>query len=229
MNCSLWFGRCMIRKASEITEHFDLASLRGYFLGGKLAEWLREHGGEKQAAEIEQLSPHDPELDRKLAEIFGKAPAVRKEVFVGDRSVACGCRSFGSWSSGSGVNYGSGVLMVSAGSFVGGSYRAGSYSLGSFGGFRMWEWEWEWRLGGYGSFSGTSWRAGSFFGSWVFGSFAYLIGSFPGGSFGGTFPICGSFPAGNIFPFTADEYDRIMYETLRRCPLDCFGYGIHNI
>lgn len=214
MDCSLWFGRCRVNSASEIAEHFDMASLRGYFLGGSLEEWLREHGGEEQADRVSVLDPKDPALDSRLAEIFGQAAAEKNEVFRGDGALSAA--SAGSYSGGSGAaGYGSYL--------VGGSYAAGygSYgsAVGSFGGFRLWEWEWEWR---FGSFAGGSFLSGSF----GFGSFGSWLGSFAG-SFGwGSF----AFPMANGSRFiTADEYDRIMYLTLRRCPLDCFGYGIHIV
>lgn len=233
MDCSLWFGRCRINSASEIAEHFDMASLRGYYLGGSLAEWLREHGGEQQAALVEQLDPSDKDLDRRLAEIFEQAPAAKQEVFSGladNRRGCADCGSFsgsgvGSWNFGSGMGFGSMAL------------GSGSYFGGSFSRFSLWEWEWEWRFGGSfyrhsGSFGGTSWRGGSFMG-----------GSFGGGSFiwGGSFMLGSSFLGFGAYPFgsfaagygsfliSADDYDRIMYECLRKCPLDCFGYGIHII
>lgn len=245
MNCSLWFGRCRVNNASEITEHFDMASLRGYFLGGSLAEWLREHGGEEQAERVSRLDPRDPELDRRLAEIFGQAPAAKNEVFTGAAAVGasadCGCGNHGSgWNPGS-YAAGSGALYSGSGSYSAalGSFGYGSFSGGSFGGFRLWEWEWEWRFGyRSGSFSG-SFRRGSFSGSFLGGSFAGgSFGGLSGGSFGGWLgSFSGSFPWGSfVFPgvggsrfITADEYDRIMYMTLRRCPLDCFGYGIHIV
>ena len=203
MNCSLWFGRCRVNNASEIAEHFDLASVRGYFLGGSLAEWLREHGGEQQAAELDALDPKDPALDRRLAEIFGQAPRAEKKVFTGTAAAGCcsGGAGYGSGSSFRGSDFpGSFSLTSFLGNFGygSGSFFSGSYSVGSFGGFRMWEWEWEWR---YSSF----------------------LGSFGGGSFPGS-----GMGYGSRF-ITPDEYDRIMYETLRRCPLDCFGYGIHIV
>jgi hypothetical protein len=46
------------------------------------------------------------------------------------------------------------------------------------------------------------------------------VSSFGAGSFGG-------FGSGGFI--TADEYDRIMYECLRKCPLNCYGYGIHIV
>lgn len=261
MDCSLWFGRCRVNNASEIAEHFDMAALRGYFLGGSLSVWLREHGGEEQAAQVDLLDPADPELDSRLARIFGQAAPEKQEVFCGGpaavqgsavHGLADGCSgSGGSFGGGSfplggsfglSGSFGSGSFGGSLGSFAGGSF--GSYSLG--GNFRLWEWEWEWRFGG--SFRGGSFRGGSFGGgSFSVGSFAGLFGSFGYGSFGsysgggsyggygsysGYGSYCGYFPGGsfqNGFFISSDEYDRIMYEHLRRCPLNCFGYGIHLV
>lgn len=240
MDCSLWLNRCKVNSAAEIAEHFDIASLRGYFLGGSLAEWLREHGGSELADRIEALDPADPELNQRLAEIFGKK-AAQKPVFLGRGSAALGqCSgSFGSgMTAGSypvGSFSGSGSFALGSGvfSFGSGVFSAGSYLSGSFNKFHLWEWEWEWRLGG-------SFRSGSYsFGSYVFGSGAYLLGSgayllgsFRGGSFSaGSFGY-GSFGTGSFSAgagLSAEEYDRIMYECLRRCPLNCFGYGIHII
>lgn len=243
MDCCLWFNRCRISDASEIAKNFDMAALRGYFLGGSLSVWLREHGGEAYADRLDGIDPASPDLDAQLAQVFGKdvpecrevfvgAPAALKRVPVGS-SVAAGS----SYASGSGYSGSFGAGSGSAGSFSAGSwyygsFLSGSYSGGSFRKFRLWEWEWEWRFGG--SYRG-SFRGGSFgFGSYLFGSGSYLLGSFKGGSFSGSFPAGGSF-AGIYGSFcgwngmTAEEYDRIMYECLRRCPLDCFGYGIHII
>ncbi len=249
MDCCLWFNRCRISDAAEIAENFDIAALRGYFLGGRLADWLREHGGEAFADKIANIAPDSPDLDVQLARVFGKSEPERRVVFGGipaehsvpnagsfagsgvmGSSFAAGSGFFGGFGAGSGSA--GGYLSGSGyyGSFLSGSYSGGSY--GSFRKFRLWEWEWEWRFGG--SFRG-SFRGGSFaFGSYMFGSGAYLLGSFNRGSFSGSFPVFGSFGGayGSFFGWngmTAEEYDRIMYECLRKCPLDCFGYGIHII
>lgn len=242
MDCCLWFNRCRISDAAEIAENFDIAALRGYFLGGRLIEWLREHGGEAYADKLKMIDPASPDLDARLSMVFGKSAPEHREVFSGASaghsvhnagsfagSGAAGSFVWGyagSFAAGSG-----GVGSFSYGSGYYGSFLSGSYSGGSFRKFRLWEWEWEWRFGG--SFRG-SFRGGSFaFGSYMFGSGAYLLGSFNGGSFSGSFPggsfggAYGSFCGWN--GMTAEEYDRIMYECLRKCPLDCFGYGIHII
>ena len=247
MNCCLWFNRRKISSAAEISDNMDIAALRGYFLGGSLIEWLTEHDGKEYAGRLEKLDPADPELNRKLFEAFSESPQElpKKEMFCGNTSAAQCCTvgngsfgSFGSWrgfgsfaSSGFGGSYRWGMS--------GGSFSAGSYTMGSFGSFsrfHLWEWEWEWRFGGSfrwtGSFRGfgSGMTFGSFgmlgFGSYLFGSWGYLLGSFRGvpGIFGGSYA-----PGGNCWQLSSDEYDRIMYECLRRCPLDSFGYGIHIV
>lgn len=241
MDCCLWFNRCRISDAAEIAENFDIAALRGYFLGGRLVEWLREHGGEAFADKLEKLDPASADLDVRLSRIFGKEPPDHREVFCGIPAAERGVHNAGSfagsgavsssYAAGSGI-YGSFLSGSYSGSFLSGSY-SGSGS-GSFRKFRLWEWEWEWRFGG-------SFRGSFAFGAYVFGSGAYLLGSF-NGSLGGSFPggSFGSFTAKGSFGgaygsfcgwngMTAEEYDRIMYECLRKCPLDCFGYGIHII
>lgn len=226
MDCCLWLNRKKISSAAEIIDNFDLAAIRGYFLGGSLSEWLREHNGGVYADVIDTLDPSDEMLNDRLARAFGITPGAVQEVFCGSSGAnpAQNCSSFaGSLAAGSGM----------AGSY-GGSGVAANYSYGSFGSyagygsyrFSLWEWEWEWRFGRRGSFSLGS------FGSYLFGAGSYSFGSFGSfqpGSFSG---ICGSFTAGS-YGFggfvNADEYDRIMYECLRKCPLNCYGYGIHII
>ncbi|MGN1339210.1 MAG: hypothetical protein ACI4WS_02855 [Oscillospiraceae bacterium] len=240
MNCCLWFNRRKISSAADIADNMDLAALRGYFLGGSLATWLREHDGGDYEDMLEQLDPADPDLNNRLLAVFDKNPKQVQSagLFVGNTSAACGvCGVAGSFkASGSFGSFGFGGSFGSfgaSGAFNSGSFAWGSYALGSFTGFRLWEWEWEWRFGGSfrGSFRGLGSFGGSFggigFGSYVFGSGAYLLGSFRSGAmagFGGSY-----IPGGNNSWLTSDEYDRIMYECLRRCPLDSFGYGIHIV
>lgn len=226
MDCCLWLNRKKISSAAEIIDNFDLAAIRGYFLGGSLSEWLREHNGGVYADVIDTLDPSDEMLNDRLARAFGITPGAVQEVFCGSSGAnpAQNCSSFaGSLAAGSGM----------AGSY-GGSGVAANYSYGSFGSyagygsyrFSLWEWEWEWRFGRRGSFSLGS------FGSYLFGAGSYSFGSFGSfrsGSFSG---LSGSYTAGSYGSggfVTADEYDRIMYECLRKFPLNCYGYGIHII
>lgn len=100
-------------------------------------------------------------------------------------------------------------------------WQGGSFNLSTltFGSFHQWEWEWLLRLyGGAGSFNVTS-----------FGSFPIFgFGSFDVFGFFGKNPS--SFELRKFLENLAlDEYDRVMFETLMFCPLDRFGYGIHNI
>lgn len=231
MDCCLWLNRKKISSAAEIIDNFDLAAVRGYFLGGRLSEWLREHGGTVYADRLDKLrtlDPQDPQLNDRLAEVFGVSAGAVTEVFCGNAPDNGGsrCGSFGSFSGG--FRGGSGSFNFgSYGVFQGSGLGIGSGGLTALGSYRfsLWEWEWEWRFAGRGSFRGS-------FGSYRFGSGSYLLGSFgsfPWGSFSGSFGA-GSFGGfGSGGSITADEYDRIMYECLRKCPLNCYGYGIHIV
>lgn len=231
MDCCLWLNRKKISSAAEIIDNFDLAAVRGYFLGGSLSEWLREHGGTVYADRLDKLrtlDPQDPQLNDRLAEVFGVSAGAVTEVFCGNVPDNGGsrCGSFGSFSGG--FRGGSGSFNFgSYGVFQGSGLGIGSGGLTALGSYRfsLWEWEWEWRFAGRGSFRGS-------FGSYRFGSGSYLLGSFgsfPWGSFSGSFGAgsFGGFGSGGFI--TADEYDRIMYECLRKCPLNCYGYGIHIV
>lgn len=238
MDCCLWLNRKKISNAAEIIDNFDLAAVRGYFLGGSLSEWLREHGGTVYADRLDKLrtlDPQDPQLNDRLAEVFGVSAGAVTEVFCGnvpDNGACAGnnggsrCGSFGSFSGGFRGSSGS-FNFGSYGVFQGSGLGIGSGGLTALGSYRfsLWEWEWEWRFAGRGSFRGS-------FGSYRFGSGSYLLGSFgsfPWGSFSGSF-VAGSFGGfGSGGSITADEYDRIMYECLRKCPLNCYGYGIHIV
>lgn len=243
MDCCLWLNRKKISNAAEIIDNFDLAAVRGYFLGGSLSEWLREHGGTVYADRLDKLrtlDSQDPQLNDRLAEVFGVSAGAVTEVFCGnvpDNGMSR-CGSFGSFSGGSWGGSGS-FNFGSYGVFQGSGLGIGSGGLTALGSYRfsLWEWEWEWRFAGRGSFRGSFGLLGSLgslgsFGSYRFGSGSYLLGSFgsfPWGSFSGSFGA-GSFGGfGSGGSITADEYDRIMYECLRKCPLNCYGYGIHIV
>lgn len=120
-----------------------------------------------------------------------------------------------------------------------GSFSESSFTFGSF---SQWEWLFQ-LLFGYGSFSGSSFTFGSF-SQWewlfrlLFGYGSFSANSFSFGSFSleelleRLFSGYGSFGSGAAHPdkaFAIDEYDLIMLQTLANCPLDRFGYGIHNI
>lgn len=132
-----------------------------------------------------------------------------------------GSFSFGSFSFGSGGSFQWEWLYRLL--FGHGSFSESSFAFGSF---SEWEWEWLYRLlFGYGSFFAGSFAFGSFFRQeWLyrllFGYGSFSMNSFSFGSFGGITPLL-SLPI--------DEYDLILLKTLAGCPLDRFGYGIHNI
>ena len=257
MDCALWLNRRKVFSASEISDNLDTASLLGYFAAGSLLEWLYEHGGEEYAKKLEKLSPADSDIRGKIEAVFkGKPTAYRTLGSENTVKCAAGGISYCSYRPSSvpssmrgSFRFGSGSFVLSSflknfrtssGSFYNfiGSFYLGSFLFGS--GFHEWEWEWE---KFFSSFFNTSFRFGSglsarlaflrSFGSFNFGSFgfgSYRFGSFNLGSFRGN----GSFGVENLpelpeFLKNLDEYDRIMLLSLYGCPLNQFGYGIHNI
>lgn len=127
MDCCLWLNRKKISNAAEIIDNFDLAAVRGYFLGGSLSEWLREHGGTVYADRLDKLrtlDPQDPQLNDRLVEVFGVSAGAVTEVFCGNApdNGMSRCGSFGSFSGG----------------FRGSS---GSFNFGSYGVFQVPAWE----------------------------------------------------------------------------------------
>lgn len=259
MKCALWLNKRKIRHASEIPDNLDmapqasLASLRGYFLAGSLSEWLWENGGERYAKRLDKLSPDDPALNEKLAAIFAGKSNINKADFGSALSSAPSERiqaqapspapssfpsSFAPRNSFRFTEFGSGSFSYEALTSFGELWELlrkfglfGSFNLTSFTSFGgLWkfhEWEWEWLLGlygGSGSFVTTSFSSFAGFGK-GFGSFDIL-----GNIFGLFNKNLGSFELRRLLENLAlDEYDRIMFETLMLCPLDRFGYGIHNI
>lgn len=223
MDCAIWLNRRKLFSADEISANFDIAAIRGYFLGGSLIKWLDSHGGEEYARLLKKLSPSDPALNDRLTEIFTQkkcsVPVHKADeqlimtinllkggspVTTGSaQAVSSGSYTAGSYTSGSFAPVGLGSFGTGSAGYMPsyGSFRSGSFT-GSFS--RSWEWEWEWYLGSfrrnYGSFAYSfgSYRQsyGSF--GYAFGSYAFGYGSFGHGSFmGGSLSrglSLGSFP-----------------------------------
>lgn len=104
--------------------------------------------------------------------------------------------------------------------------KYGLFSFGSFTSFHEWEWEWEWFFRLFSSGGGSFSISG--FGSFYLRFRSGFFGSFEGyGSQRSQWSL--NALADPIRLPVLDEYDRIMLETLMRCPLDRFGYGVHNI
>lgn len=241
MDCALWLNRRKVYSAKEIRENFDAASLFGYFAAGSLVKWLREHGGADYADKLECLSLDDPDIIGKIAAVFDGKSVGYKTLGGADKG-ASGTVSGGGQCSFRGKIGSAGALSaLKNGSFGVGSgafgsfWKSGSFAFGS--GFYEWEWEWE-RL--FGSFSKGSFTFGSGYAARLallkkYGSFGF--GSFGMGSFGSfSFDLFGEVKNGSFigrklpdFLANLDEYDRIMLISLYGCPLNRFGYGIHNI
>ncbi len=183
MGFALWIGRHKVYTAAEIAECFDLASVRGYFLGGTLIDWLRENGGEAYADRLDMITKDSPTLNEDIAAVFG-VKEIPESVMNGKGYPFCVGSSF------YGSHHGSGKLRFGFGSFyeweklLGQLSSFGSYRFGSGSG-KFHEWEWEWLLGHLGSFGSFSFGSGSGrFHEWEWEWLLGQLGSFGSFSFG---------------------------------------------
>ena len=60
-----------VRTIAELKEHFDLDKIVAYFLDGKLLTWLKDRYYDVEVDTIRNLQKDDPELQKKLCQIFG--------------------------------------------------------------------------------------------------------------------------------------------------------------
>lgn len=197
MDCALWLNRKKISTAEDIPENLDIASLRGYFLAGSLIPWLNEHGGKRYAKRLAALSPDDPQLNGKIARIFGgsadaSAPYKALEgTAAGSAPLISALSSFNIGSAGS-YNYAALSSFGSFYNFIGSLSGSGSLefltSFSSSSSYTGHEWEWLWNrlFGGSSSFGVTSGGSFSYGWGWLWnllfgGSSSFGVTS--GGSF----------------------------------------------
>lgn len=202
-NCCLWIGGEKVSDLEGIKKNFCITDVKGYYLGGRLADWLRAHGAEREAQLVEAIDKNG-EVDTALEDIFKDKPAEDKFTAYQFNNVTPPFLANGD---GAGLSPNGSFGSFSAGSFKVGSFRVGSYRHSH-------EYEYEFQSGSYKrtSFTATSFGYGSFgFGSFnlssfIFGSFSYE-------------DLCegGSFTPAALMLFFSSE------------PLNRFGYGIHLI
>ena len=202
-NCCLWIGGEKVSDLAGIKKNFCITDVKGYYLGGRLADWLRAHGAEREAQLVEAIDKNG-EVDTALEDIFKDKPAEDKFTAYQFNNVTPPFLANGN---GAGLS-----PNGSFGSFTAGSFSAGSFKVGSY--RHSHEYEYEFQSGSYKktSFTSTSFGYGSFgFGSFnlssfIFGSFSYE-------------DLCegGSFTPAALMLFFSSE------------PLNRFGYGIHLI
>lgn len=214
-NCCLWIGGVKVSDLDGIKDNFNITDVKGYYLGGRLADWLRMGGYDAEATKIDNIDKNG-DIDKALEDIFtgtGEEPAgENKSGEYGGYCFLTVTPPFLKRDAGTIVLSADGSFrapVITDSSFVGsyaGSSFAGSYgSFGSFGSFRYsYQYEYE-----YGS-GKTS------FGSSELGSFD--ISSFLSGSFSYD-ELCegGSFTPQALMLFFSSE------------PLNRYGYGIHLI
>lgn len=202
-NCCLWIGGEKVSDLEGIKKNFCITDVKGYYLGGRLADWLRAHGAEREAQLVEAIDKNG-EVDTALEDIFKDKPAEDKFTAYQFNNVTPPFLANGN---GAGLS-----PNGSFGSFTAGSFSAGSFRVGSYRHSHEYEYEFQ-----SGSYKKTSFTATSFgYGSFGFGSFN--LSSFIFGSFSYE-DLCegGSFTPAALMLFFSSE------------PLNRFGYGIHLI
>ena len=207
-NCCLWIGGEKVSDLEGIKKNFCITDVKGYYLGGRLADWLRAHGAEREAQLVEAIDKNG-EVDTALEDIFKDKPAEDKFTAYQFNNVTPPFLANGN---GAGLSTHGSFGSFTAGSFSAGSFSAGSFRVGSYRHSHEYEYEFQ-----NGSYKKTSFTATSFgYGSFGFGSFN--LSSFIFGSFSYE-DLCegGSFTPAALMLFFSSE------------PLNRFGYGIHLI
>ena len=59
-----------VRTLEDLQKHFDIETIKKYFLSGELLTWLEERVYDDEAEKVAELSKDDVDLERKLYEIF---------------------------------------------------------------------------------------------------------------------------------------------------------------
>ena len=81
-----------VRTLEDLRDHFDWPHVLGYFLDGKLAEWLRDRYFDELAASVESLPAESPDLEQQLCHRLGSEGNDRRcdtdAAAAGKRSVA---------------------------------------------------------------------------------------------------------------------------------------------
>lgn len=61
----------MARTMEEVRDNFDVKKILGYYLDGKLKKWLEARCYEEEYEKVNELAEDDPNVARKLCDIFG--------------------------------------------------------------------------------------------------------------------------------------------------------------
>lgn len=202
-NCCLWIGGVKVSDLDGIRDNFNITDVKGYYLGGRLADWLRLGGYDNEAARIDNID-RNGDVDKALEDIFTgsaeESDSDNKDSEYGGYYFKTVTPPFLKREVGTVVLSADGSfrlpVMTGSGSFAG-SFTASSFA-GSFGSYKhQYEYEYEYGSFNVGSFDITSFLSGSF-------SYDELC-------------VGGSFTPKALMLFFSSE------------PLNRYGYGIHLI
>lgn len=198
-NCCLWIGGVKVSDLDGIRDNFNITDVKGYYLGGRLADWLRLGGYDNEAARIDNID-RNGDVDKALEDIF---TGTNEEAECENNSGEYGGYHFKTVTPPFLKREAGTVVLSADGSFrlpimtESGSFTASSFA-GSFGSYKhQYEYEYEYGSFNIGSFDITSFLSGSF-------SYDELC-------------VGGSFTPKALMLFFSSE------------PLNRYGYGIHLI
>ena len=172
-NCCLWIGGVKVSDLDGIRDNFNITDVKGYYLGGRLADWLRLGGYDNEAARIDNID-RNGDVDKALEDIF---TGTNEEAECENNSGEYGGYHFKTVTPPFLKREAGTVVLSADGSFRfpvmtgSGSFTASSFA-GSFGSYKhQYEYEYEY---GSGKTSFGSFNIGSFdITSFLSGSFSY--------------------------------------------------------
>ena len=164
-NCCLWIGGVKVSDLDGIRDNFNITDVKGYYLGGRLADWLRLGGYDNEAARIDNID-RNGDVDKALEDIFTgsaeESDSNNKDSEYGGYFFKKGTPPF--------FKRGRGTIVF----FAGGLFRFFFFKgRGSFCGSFKHQYEYEYECGS-GKTSFGSFNIGSFdITSFLSGSFSY--------------------------------------------------------
>ena len=138
-NCCLWIGGVKVSDLDGIRDNFNITDVKGYYLGGRLADWLRLGGYDNEAARIDNID-RNGDVDKALEDIFTgsaeESDSDNKDGEYGGYYFKTVTPPFLKREAGTVVLSADGSfrfpVMTGSGSFAGSFTGFGSFNIGSF-------------------------------------------------------------------------------------------------
>ena len=70
----------LVRNLPELQEHFNSEKVAGYYISGKLMQWLESRYYDEEAEAVAELDDNAPDFMQQLAAIFGVTVEAEAEI-----------------------------------------------------------------------------------------------------------------------------------------------------